>query len=377
MARDPRGGTHPGLLLLHTLRLDREVDLDGLRSSWSCVSVDQLPALVQMERCGTWLLRRLREIGADQVIKPEFMTWLVEQSRAGAARNLLVDARAMELGRWLSGKGVPFVFIKGIARRLLAERHPYLDARVTSDVDVLLKAEDAEPVWKALQDEGYRFATDPELTPTGHYHLIPLVQRDAVSVELHTSTSRRVLPEEEWRRSTARALRIEREGLGHLVPSASEMLWQTVAHAETDGVSAYHLRYFQDAAVLMASAEIDWTIIEGRFGGSDLENPARMRGWFAAAAWLAGVTPPRAIGEGAIPFDLELAMRWRVAVLRMAGDRPRVIEKLVEQGTRTEAGLDIAESSSAPAGALLLRRRFAHASARRAYLAWRATAGRA
>jgi hypothetical protein len=92
---------------------------------------------------------------------------------------------------------------------------------------------------------------------------------------------------------------------------------------------------------------------------------------------LAGVTPPRAIGEGAIPFDLELAMRWRVAVLRMAGDRPRVIEKLVEQGTRTEAGLDIAESSSAPAGALLLRRRFAHASARRAYLAWRATAGRA
>lgn len=375
MAAEPSASQDPALLLLRTLRLGDGEAPERLRAAWARATARHLPALVRMERCAIWLLRRLREIGAEAVADPGLVTWLVDQSRAGTARNLLVDARAMELGRWLSARGVPFVFLKGIARRLLADRYPSLDARVTTDVDLLLREEDAGPVWQALRDDGYREATDPKLTPAGHYHLVPLAARDGISVELHTSTSGAVAPAEAWRRSTEGGSVIAREGLRSLVPSGTEMLWHVVTHAETDGPSAYHLRYFQDAALLLAQAEIDWNVIQARFTSPELDDPGRMAAWLGAAAWLASARTPVMLERRHHPFDLERAIRWRLAILRRAGDRPRVIEKLVDEATRAEAGLGPPGTVAGTPLALRTRRAVACAMARWTYLTWRAAAG--
>jgi hypothetical protein len=372
---DGQGPVDGGVLLLRTLRFGGGEHSGTLREAWGRAPLEHLPALVRLERCGTWLLRRLTELKLERELDPAFTTWLVALVRAGAARNMLIESRAMDLGRWLTARGVPFVFLKGMARRLAAGLYPGIDARVTTDVDVLVREPDAEPVWSALQENGYRFSSEPEVIPAGHHHLIPLTHEDGVSVEVHTSTMPGVAPEEEWRRSTDQAVHVDREGLRLLIPSATEMLWQSVTHAEIDGASGYDLRHFQDAAVLLAAAHLEWPVITARFATREIRDVARMRGWFAAAAWLAGVSPPAALHAGPRVFDLERALRWRYAVCQAAGSRPRVMARLIDEATRSEAGLGMARCLPGTPVALRSRRRIATTLARAGYLAWRAASG--
>jgi hypothetical protein len=364
-----------GALLLQTLRFAGGPATAGLREAWRGARLEDLQALVQSERCGTWLLRRLTELSLDRELDPALMTWLVAQVRAGAARNMLIESRALDLGRWLTARGVPFVFLKGTARRLAAGLYPGIEARVTTDVDVLIRASDAQSVWTALQEDGYRPASVPEATPGGHHHLIPLSHVDGVAVELHTSTMPGAAAEMEWRRSTDRALPVDRDGLRLLIPSATEMLWQSVTHAEIDGPPAYDLRHFQDAAVLLATADIHWPIITARFVAGEIRDGARMRGWFAAAAWLAGVRLPAELDAGPGAFDLERALQWRYLVCRSVGSRPRVMARLLDEATRSEAGLGMAQCRAGTPLPRRARRRIATTLARCGYLVWRTTRG--
>lgn len=64
--------------------------------------MEPLRELVRLERCGTWLSRRLRDLGLESAVPPPFGEWLARQARAGAARTLLIHARAMEVARWLA-----------------------------------------------------------------------------------------------------------------------------------------------------------------------------------------------------------------------------------------------------------------------------------
>ena len=98
---------------------------------------------------------------------------------------MLVDAEAEGLLRYLSARGVPYVLIKGTARRAAAGRYPFADARATRDVDVLLPAACVPEVWSALRRDGWPFATDPAATPPDHYHPPPLLGPHRVGVELH------------------------------------------------------------------------------------------------------------------------------------------------------------------------------------------------
>ena len=67
MAPD-RKGPAGGDLLLRTLRFGRSEDPVELREAWGRASLDRLPALVLLERCATWLLRRLAELGVEGAI---------------------------------------------------------------------------------------------------------------------------------------------------------------------------------------------------------------------------------------------------------------------------------------------------------------------
>src|SRR5882672_7936786 len=235
----------PALVLLETLRLRREWDEARLREAWLKLPIEGLRELVSYEHVTIWLYCRIRELGVGDELPPSFWTWLIRRARVESANGLLVEAEAMRIAELLRAGGVPAIFLKGIARRLLADRFPYIDARPTIDVDVLLPADQASSVWEDLKKSGYKFATDPNLTPVDLWHLVPLAGANRVAVELHTSTSREVRPPDAWRRQLFESIVVRRGELDLRVPSPTELLWHSIVHAQNDGINAWRLKCFQ------------------------------------------------------------------------------------------------------------------------------------
>jgi hypothetical protein len=322
------------------------------------------------------LYRRIRELGVGDELPPSFWTWLIRRARVESANGLLVEAEAMRIAELLRAGGVPSIFLKGVARRLLADRFPYIDARPTIDVDVLLPADQASSVWEDLKKSGYKFASDPNLTPVDLWHLIPLTGANRVAVELHTSTSREVRPPDAWRRQMLDSTIVRRGELELRLPSATELLWHSVVHAQHDGMSAWRLKCFQDAAVLMTDGgEVDWEVIAERLTSAEIRDREVTLRWLGAAADLAGRPLPEVLNPIPKPLPLGRLLRWRLAAWRKAAERPRLLEKLLDEGTRVELGLPMQEQATGIGPGQRVRRRSATVVARCIYLAWRMTNG--
>lgn len=367
---------HPATLLLQTLRFGDRLEPASLRAAWATAATPGLARLVSFEGCALWLYRRLRQIDeawASPLATSTFGTWLERRARADAAQNMRVDAQTESLLRLLNARGIPHVLLKGAARRAAAHLFPYADARTTNDVDVLLPATEARHMWEQLRTLGYDYATRPEHTPSGHYHLPPLCDRGRVAVELHTSTSRAVSSEEAWRRASSGTRELRQHGITMPVPSSTELLWHGVTHAVHHQTGAFRLRFFQDVSVILASgAEIDWGELRARLDSTEIADRSVTGAWLGAAAWLAGTRLSTDITGSVAPFDLPRALRWRLAVLRRLSSTTRSGEKLLEEGTRAEIGWGL---TPAPAGTPVLlrgRRRAAAAAARFTYSLWRA-----
>src|SRR2546430_484988 len=142
-------------LLLTTLRLRGDCDVAGLRRRWADLDPAGLAALAEYEGSVLWLHRRLRELGLVDVVPATLSQWLSTRARRLAARNLLVDAQRDDLVAILNDLRVPHVLLKGVARRLVADRYPYADARATSDVDVLVPEQLALSSWEQLLKAGF------------------------------------------------------------------------------------------------------------------------------------------------------------------------------------------------------------------------------
>lgn len=363
-------------LLYQTVRMRGGWDAARLREAWLRLNPAGLRELVSYEQVTIWLYRRLRELGVGDELPPAFWTWLIRRARVETANGLMVEAEAIRLAELLAAGGVPAVFLKGIARRLLADRYPYIDARATIDVDVLLPAEHASSVWEDLKKSGYKFVADPNLTPVDLWHLIPLAGANRVAVEIHTSTSREIKPPDAWRRQMFESQVITRDKLQLRVPSVTELFWHTLTHAAADHSMAFRLHHMLDAAVLMASdAAIYWDVITERLESRELRNRDALLRWLQAAAELAGVPLPIRVGSMPRPFPMLRVLRWRLAAFRRAGDRPRLLEKLLEEGTRIEAGMPMQELVKGKELSLHARRRTASMVARGSYYTWRTFKG--
>jgi hypothetical protein len=358
-------------VVLDTLRLGREPDPGALQRAWHEVDTSGLAQLVLEEGVALWLYRRLKSAGAESAPEAGFATWLSQRAREDAAKNLLADARVSELGGWLTGNGYPHVWIKGSARRLAAALYPYADARATNDVDLILPQDRVREAWDQLQRSGYEPTCSPDRARVDHFHLAALWNQDRVAVELHLSTSREVPPDDAWRRATTLAVTVNANGLGFPVPSATELLWQGIAHGLLHGTGGFRLRYFQDASVILAGTEpIHWGEIARRLDSPEVPSRGVTLSWLGAAAELAGRSLPPEL-SGVPAFDLIRALRWRLAVHRHAARHPRAAEKLVEEGTRAEIGWPILSGVPGTSPAVRMRRRVAAVAARGAYLAWR------
>jgi hypothetical protein len=376
--------TNAAELLYQTVRIRGGWDAARLKEAWLRTDTSGLRELVSHEQVTIWLYRRLRELGVGDELPPAFWTWLIRRARVETANGLLVEAEAIRIAELLHAGGIPAIFLKGIARRLLADRYPYIDARATVDVDVLLPVEHASSVWADLKKSGYKVAVDPTKTPVDEavrrqlrlHHLVPLAGANRVAVEIHTSTSARIEPADAWRRQMFESRVISRDRLELRVPSLTELFWLTLTHAVHDGLRAYCLRYLLDAAVLMASHEpIYWDVIAERLEANEIPSRDALLRWLQAAADLAGISLPARLGPMPRPFPMLRLLEWRLIAFRRAGDRPRLLEKLLEEGLRAEVGMPMQELVKGKDLALHARRRTASVVARGAYYGWRMVKG--
>jgi putative nucleotidyltransferase-like protein len=376
-------------LLLETLQLHGDVPVAALRERWAALSPAGLATLTEYEGCVLWLHRRLQELGILDAVPSAFAQWLSQRAHFVVARNLLVDAQRDDLVQILNELRVPHVLLKGGARRLVAHRYPYADARSTNDVDVLLPGNSALPTWRRLRAAGFEPTAASPATYDGHFHLPPLRNGRAVAVELHTSTSNHVPPPLAWRRLAGTAQAATCPGGPTQIPGATELLWHAITHAPLPHPVAFRLRFFQDAAVVCAAgAEVDWGEIAMRLTTDELPQRAVARRWLGTAARLAAL-PDEASPLRPLPApDLSKVLSWRLSVCRLTengGRRPprppprpvwgrhpvsRVRRLFIDEAARLEFGLPVIPLHGTGA----LRRAGTRAVARAArlcYVAWR------
>ncbi len=326
-------------VLVETLRLRPRIPSESLDRAWRPLLPAPLIALIQLERCALWLYRRIRALGIEPAIPSDLLSTIRDRATQLAARNLLVDTQALELNRWLAARGTPHVFLKGIALRASAAQLPYADARSTTDVDVLIPEAQAQEVWEAMQREGYTVVRDPSGNRTVH-HLFPLWNANRISVEIHTSISPPVAARDMWERTTAHAHTVSWQGQSVPVPSPTDLLWHSVSHALRDGALAWHLRYFQDPTVILASGvPIEWDEVKRRLAVGGPAERERAERWLGTAAWLADVPLPAELGAKTPACDLVGLLAWRHWVLSHTARRPRVQKTLLEEGARAEGRL--------------------------------------
>jgi len=326
-------------VLVETLRSRPRIPEQSLAAAWRTLRPAPLLGLIQLERCALWLYRRIRVLNLEPAVPPELLAPLRDQATQLAARNLLVDAQALELSRWLKARGTPHIFLKGIALRASAAQLPYADARSTNDVDVLVPEEQAQPVWEAMQREGYTVVRDPSDNRTVH-HLFPLWNANKIAVEIHTSISPTIAAQDIWERTRAHAHEASWQAVSVPVPSPTDLLWHSVSHAMRDGALAWHLRYFQDPAVILASGvPIEWDEVERRIAAGVPAQRERAARWLGTASWLADVPLPASMAALAPPCDLLGLLAWRHWVLSHTTGRPRVQKTLLEEASRAEGKL--------------------------------------
>ena len=361
-------------LLLETLRVVPQTSERELAASWRIVDTGGMRGLVEFEVAALWLHMRLKELGAfpESATNSGFWRWLAAAAKKIAAKNMLVESRTSVLLRHLRLADAPHVLIKGSARQRAAHLYPYAAARPTNDLDVLVQDSEIASLRDRLMAAGYRYAFPEEATPKGHYHLRPLADDSGVPVELHVSTASSLSPSEAWSRTASGALEIDVGGEKSRIPSATELLWHGITHGVLHEARAYRLRFFLDATSILASqSEVDWDAIDRRLDSPETNDRSHTVAWLGTAAWLAGVPLPDRVARGVKPFPLRRVMRWRLGVFRSRPLGSRVRRKLLEEGTRGEAGMPLLATVAGTTFPLRIRRRTAARAARASYLLWR------
>lgn len=312
-------------LLIETLRLSPRVDRVTLAAAWDSADAGALVRLVEREGVVQWLSRRLKALGITLPGEPGKQ--LAATVKRGIAQSLRMDAETATTLGLLDAAGIHAIPLKGAAMRRLVPRVPYADARVPNDVDLLVPEADARRAFDVLVSRGYQVPKDEN--PADHHHLPALVGSIGIAVELHTSTSPAVAPAEAWRRASAM--------------DDTELLWHAASHAVADtddnARNGSRLKTFLDAAALFsAGATVDWTRVRERLDSGEVEYPAAVRAWLAAAADLGGVPPAESR-----PLNLERLVAWKLRVL--AREDGRWGRRLIEEGARGEFGLPVEPSS--------------------------------
>ena len=370
-------------LLLESLRLAPPSDPPRLARRWASAEVAAraggIAAWIVWERAEQWLLRRLADCGALAAAPSALVAVLQQAARRDAKAGLAVDADAADALRAIAALGVPCVLLKGPARRASADQLPLADARLTRDVDVLVPAAESERLWWHFRSRGYLpYEYDPARLPPGEsevqgpspYHLRALLRPGGATLELHVTTERGLSPARAWDRLWSGARIVRWQGMDVRVPSFTELLWQALTHADVAGSTGWSLRHWLDAASVIAAQPVDWAEVAARIDGGAAGARALALAWLSGAFDLAAIEVPPEV-RVPHPPSLEEMAAWRLAVLARPARPVDWRDKLLDEGTRSSAGLPLAPLVGGRSWPVHLRRRAASLAARSAHLAWR------
>lgn len=333
------------------------------------------------EGAGIWFFRRLRALGALDALPPESRGLLKAQAVETAALGLHIEDEAIAVVECLMSAGIPVILIKGMARRALAQRYSYLDARPTHDIDLLLPPDQVREGHALLQARGYRPAYRASCLHQPHHHLPALWSDRKVAVELHESTSLRVPGAVAWARVNAGSEELEWGGLTVRVPGPTELVWSAMVHALSDEIAlGFRLQHFLEvAALVVEGAPVDWSIVEARSTtgeAHDPENgigypPAVVLAWLDAALSLVAADL-RPAGLDRPDFDLGRLLQWRLLVLGYSGRlKGSLAERLLDEGARTLIGLPLRRPPGSASWPQRIRGRTAGRASRVLFQAWR------
>jgi hypothetical protein len=340
--------------------------------AWSEDEVAELQALLTFEGAELWFYRSVQQKGI--AIPDAFRAALRTTVQRQSVINMRIDAQTIAVTTMLDAASIPWALLKGQARRAAVELYPFADARTVSDVDLLVPEPLADTAWNLLLSNGFRRVKEASADWSADHHRPTLIDAANVAVELHTTTAMSIAPAEAWRRATENAVRVEWSGIETTVPSATELVWQALAHGASDGPEGYTLRAFLSVAAVLAPApRIDWHVIVERIEAREaLDNltkdpldPERLRRFLAIAASLAGVSVPADLHPRS-PVSIVPLLAWRGQVLN-AGHGRAWKGRLIEESTRVETLTRLTPSPNGSPWYLRLRRWTASRLARAMY----------
>jgi hypothetical protein len=342
--------------------------------------------LVAYEGADIWLFRRLKALRIFESLPAGFRDQLKARAFAAAMRGLRVEEEALATLRLLGAAGVPVVLIKGIARRALAPEFPYLDARITNDVDLLLPVDRIQEGYDLLVAQGYEQTDPDDVNRRDHHHLPGLWNQRRIAVELHATTSSRISPEAAWSRAPEGGRELEWGNLPVRVPAPTEIAWAATTHAINDMiVQGHRLQHFLEVAALAHRGPgLDWSLLLRRTGEAETFDAQNGTIYPSAIArqWLQGtlkfVSPSlRPAGLPPPVLDLESLLGWRLAILGTRKTLGRALsERLLEDGVRQLIGVNPERAPPGTRPLYRLRRRLAGSMSRIAYRAWRVMGSR-
>ena len=362
--------------LLGALRLiDNEVTANA-RVSWTDADIQGVRALLLFEGAELWLYRQVQRgrINVPDALKSDLRT----AAHRISVINMRVDAQTIAVTNLLRTESIPWVLMKGQARRAAVAIYPFADARLVSDVDLLLPEAQAKSAWQLLCIQGFRRVFTGDVAWSADHHLPALIDDSNVSVELHTTTMMSVPPAEAWHRLAENGDEVQWNGIVTHVPNATELVWQALSHGAADASEGYTLKAFLSvAAILAVNDNIDWPLIHGRVWNSETldavtQQPVPrelLKNFLDISAGLAGIAVPPVLAARPRARIVPLLV-WRAWVL--SSSLPKALQgRMLEESTRVEVWQPISPFVSGAGAYRNLRRRISSIIARTAYVLWR------
>lgn len=296
----------------------------------------RIVAIAEVERA-TPILWRLLEREGKAAVPPEAAERLRLQAMTAEFRMLRLDAKLRRTLAVFRERGIPVIVLKGAA--LVATWYGSFTARPMSDVDLLVRPEDAARARGAVIDSGWPETTDPRLLELlGDAHHLPHfvdAEPTGLRIELHVAYLPFDRPftlgeDDLWRDARPAPTPYD----GALVPSAAHLAYHACVHfawSHTLRFGAW--RTFRDISALLAGGSVDW---DAFIRLAQATRAATSAYWtFRLARTLAGIEPPAGLLTALAPPTPEWARRAierHLLALLAPGERPPCPSIRVERG---------------------------------------------
>lgn len=300
--------------------------LDPLRGLLSCLRgelpvVADWPAIIALANktlCTPTVSARLSDAGRLTDLPPDVRLFLDEMKRRNGERNERLLAQLDEAAAVMNAHAVRPILLKGTA--WLAHNPPRdRSARMLADIDLMVAADQFNPVIQQLCSIGYRVGSQ-NLEPG-----VPAVlsrPQDAATIDLHSEYGSPSALFYRYANLASAAVEVELPGSKVMLPTPVACTAILLLHDQLKGRDYLRgridLRHLLDIQFFTAPfSETEWAELNGLFGSAYARNALRTQ--MLTGRELLGMNVPRALTRG---IRARLQYGRRLIQLRWPGAAP-------------------------------------------------------